>query len=110
MLPKNVAVYLKNLREVWNSEYGSEELCCETLKSTVNTLLARNFTNEEGISAFIKEVATKGGCTEKGVYKINSETYASVEALLDVITPIITATKSFNVDIQASFDAILMSK
>jgi hypothetical protein len=79
----------------------------ETFKSCVSTLLKIKKVNFEIIESQIKKVATKGGCTEKGLEKMKDEESLYFRELLGVFSAIHLRTQEFPKEVKSSMRKLL---
>lgn len=70
-----------------------------TMQSTLESLQYIDNFSENSFNEFIQKVATKGGCTERGINNMNSiEDLTNRDRLWNVIKPIFRKTKKFPKD------------
>ena len=104
-----IAKYLQNKAEVFMQEMGyskdaARKKSLETFQSTLATLLLLPDVDIAKLQTHIDKVATKGGCTEQGINKLDSvETLLSFVDLCTVTKPVYRRTKRFIREAQRSF-------
>ena len=103
------AEYLSNKTKVlgYGSSYAKKR-SVESLESTISALhCVAGDLNFEAVQEHIRKVATKGGCTEAGLFKMSDVgVLFSFERLSGVIGPIYVRAKKFENEAQQSIYAI----
>ena len=105
-----IAKYLQNKVDVFVHEMGysndsAKKRSLETLQSTISTLLLIPELDETKLQAHIDKVATKGGCTEKGLNMLTSiEVMLSFKDLCNATKPVYRRTTRFVRDAKRSFE------
>jgi pyrroline-5-carboxylate reductase len=92
--------YIRNKREVLEmlgyTKDKAKILADVTMRSTLESLMEVENFSENSFGEFIQKVATKGGCTERGINNMNSiEDLTNKDRLWHVIKPIFRKTKKF---------------
>lgn len=95
--------YVENMRFFYKKKFENigEQLLLQTLQSTAQTLLKRKLLNQSGVDLFMQEVATPGGCTQKGIGLMTIESLQTIEGLKEIIQPISVGALSFKKQIKA---------
>ena len=105
-----IAKYLQNKADVFVHEMGyskttAQKRSLETLQSTISTLLLIPEIDGVKLQKHIDKVATKGGCTEKGLNMLtNIEVMLSFTELCKATKPVYRRTTRFVRDAEKSFE------